>query len=170
MSGAMVGRFRKQKLLKAIPRPIFAVSVGGLFLLVGQLGLWAALGKGAAEAGAAIFGIPVCTALVAVSTPYLEAVIRLLARKIDIFEGEDAADRKTIIIPKSESVMPPGAIFISYARTNKDGEVSDDAHIAQRICDTLQFIEVDVWLDEAGLGEGDEYEKKIQRYIRNCSI
>jgi hypothetical protein len=170
MTGALVGRFRKRKSFKKIPSQVLAIGIGGAFLLAGDLALWAALGKGPGGIGAAIFGIPICTALVVVVAPYLEAVMRLLARKVDLFESEEAANRKAIIVPHLEPTMPPGAVFISYARTQKDGDISDDAGFARRIRDTLQFLEIDVWLDESGLGSGDEYERKIQRYIRNCSI
>jgi hypothetical protein len=57
--------------------------------------------------------------------------------------------------------MRPGAIFLSYSRT--------DTEAAKRLKSGLETI-ADVWFDQQKLEAGDEYEKKIQKHIRRCSL
>jgi hypothetical protein len=56
-----------------------------------------------------------------------------------------------------------GAVFLSYA--------SQDAQVAQRICETLRAAGVEVWFDQSDLRGGDAWDRKIrQRFaIVRCS-
>jgi hypothetical protein len=58
--------------------------------------------------------------------------------------------------------MPEGAIFISYA--------SQDRAAAKSIRTALEGANVDVWFDQARLEGGDDYDRKIRRNIKNCSL
>ena len=54
------------------------------------------------------------------------------------------------------------AVFLSYA--------SEDAAAAQRLCDALQAIGVEVWFDQTELRGGDAWDQKIQQQIRDCAL
>jgi tetratricopeptide (TPR) repeat protein len=55
------------------------------------------------------------------------------------------------------------AVFLSYA--------SQDAEAARRICEALRSVGVDVWFDqEGGLEQGDEWDVKIRRQIKECTL
>jgi hypothetical protein len=66
--------------------------------------------------------------------------------------------------------MTQNAIFISYCRTDSRGATARDQQIAIAIRDALAVRGVDVWLDQRALEGGDDYSKKIKRYINTCSI
>lgn len=64
--------------------------------------------------------------------------------------------------PAEMGEMPDGATFISYA--------SQDKNAARQIRDAMEKANVDVWFDEARLEGGDDYDRKIRRNIKNCSL
>ena len=66
--------------------------------------------------------------------------------------------------------MAQNAVFISYCRTDASGAVSRDQDVALAIRDALVARDVDVWLDQRALEGGDDYSKKIRRYINTCSV
>jgi hypothetical protein len=75
--------------------------------------------------------------------------------------------RKTGPEPKLQREMEPdefqkGAFFISYA--------SEDRQAATRIKHQLESTGIDVWFDAQRLEPGDQYKKKILRYIEECSF
>ena len=57
---------------------------------------------------------------------------------------------------------PPRAVFLSYA--------SQDAEAAQRICDALRAVGIEVWLDQSELRGGDAWDQKIRHEIRDCAL
>jgi len=66
--------------------------------------------------------------------------------------------------------MPKNAVFISYCRTDASGAPSHDQKVAMAIRDALEGRKIDVWFDQRALEVGNDYELKIQRYIKTCSI
>jgi hypothetical protein len=70
----------------------------------------------------------------------------------------------------TESAMSPYAVFISYCRTDYFGESTRDQKVAFAIREELEKRGVEVWLDQRALEGGDDYSKKIRRYINTCSI
>ena len=58
--------------------------------------------------------------------------------------------------------MNPPAVFLSYA--------SQDAEAARRISETLRGVGVEVWFDaDGGLEDGDEWDAKIRKQIKECT-
>ena len=62
----------------------------------------------------------------------------------------------------SLSLMRPGSIFLSYAH--------EDAAAVQKISDALEAKGLDVWFDKGQLRGGDDFDAKIKRNIRSCSL
>ena len=61
--------------------------------------------------------------------------------------------------------MPePGmnAVFLSYAR--------EDIEAARRIAEALRSQGVEVWFDQSELRGGEEWDAKIKRQIRDCTL
>ncbi len=54
------------------------------------------------------------------------------------------------------------AVFLSYA--------SQDAEAARRIAEALRAADIEVWFDEAELGGGDAWDRKIKQQIRECAL
>jgi hypothetical protein len=54
------------------------------------------------------------------------------------------------------------AVFISYA--------SEDAEVAQRICDALKAASIEVWLDQSELRGGDAWDNQIRKQIQECAL
>jgi TolB-like protein len=57
---------------------------------------------------------------------------------------------------------PNKAVFLSYA--------SQDAEVAQRICEALRAAGIEVWFDKSELRGGDVWDQKIRRQIRECAL
>ena len=57
---------------------------------------------------------------------------------------------------------PSRAVFLSYA--------SQDAEAAQRICEALRGIGIEVWFDQHELRGGDAWDQRIRREIRDCAL
>ena len=55
-----------------------------------------------------------------------------------------------------------GAVFISYA--------SEDAEVAQRICDALKSASIEVWFDQSELRGGDAWDNQIRKQIQECAL
>jgi TolB-like protein/predicted Zn-dependent protease len=55
-----------------------------------------------------------------------------------------------------------GAVFISYA--------SEDAEVAQRICDALKSAGIEVWFDQSELRGGDAWDNQIRKQIQECAL
>jgi TolB-like protein/Flp pilus assembly protein TadD len=53
-------------------------------------------------------------------------------------------------------------VFLSYA--------SEDAGVAQRICDALRVAGIEVWFDQSELRGGDAWDQKIRQKIRDCAL
>jgi hypothetical protein len=66
--------------------------------------------------------------------------------------------------------MPKNAVFISYCRADSTGRPSRDLKMAMAIRDALETRNIDVWFDQRALEGGNDYESKIKRYIKTCSI
>jgi hypothetical protein len=97
-------------------------------------------------------------------------VTELSRRWQERFAGQ--ASTASISTPTLEASrpMPKNAVFISYCATDAAGRPSRDARIALAIRESLEARGVDVWLDKDQLQGGDEYERKIERYINTCSL
>ncbi|MBI2813201.1 MAG: TIR domain-containing protein [Opitutae bacterium] len=61
-----------------------------------------------------------------------------------------------------ERSAPQGAVFLSYAR--------EDTDAARRIAEALRGFGVEVWLDQAELRGGDQWDAKIKKQIRECAL
>jgi TolB-like protein/Flp pilus assembly protein TadD len=61
-----------------------------------------------------------------------------------------------------EDSIPTGSVFLSYA--------SQDAGAAARICEALQAVGVDVWLDTSALRGGDAWDARIKKQIQDCAL
>jgi TolB-like protein/Flp pilus assembly protein TadD len=57
---------------------------------------------------------------------------------------------------------PSRAVFLSYA--------SEDADVAQRICEALGAAGIEVWFDKSGLRGGDAWDQSIRKQIRTCAL
>lgn len=58
--------------------------------------------------------------------------------------------------------MSPGAIFLSYAK--------EDLVAAQKLQKALEGVGIDVWFDKDRLEAGDQYDVKIKKHIKSCSL
>lgn len=58
--------------------------------------------------------------------------------------------------------MESGAIFVSYAK--------EDAAAVQSLQNALQQLGVEVWFDRDRLEAGDQYDQKIKKNIKGCSL
>ena len=54
------------------------------------------------------------------------------------------------------------AVFLSYA--------SQDAEAAQRICEALRAVGVEVWFDQSELRGGDAWDQSIRKQIKECAL
>ena len=61
-----------------------------------------------------------------------------------------------------EQSHPMGAVFISYC--------SQDAPAAERICEALRAVGLDVWLDKNELRGGDAWDAQIRKRIHDCAL
>jgi len=61
-----------------------------------------------------------------------------------------------------EQTHPTGAVFISYC--------SEDAPAAERICEALRAVGIDVWLDKSELRGGDAWDAQIKKHIHDCAL
>jgi hypothetical protein len=84
--------------------------------------------------------------------------------------GDQTTARPTRDRPPEAKAMSQNAVFISYCRTDASGGVARDQEVALAIRDALVARDVDVWLDQRALEGGDDYSKKIRRYINTCSV
>ncbi len=57
---------------------------------------------------------------------------------------------------------PSRAVFLSYA--------SEDGEAAERIADALRTAGIEVWFDRSAPRDGDEWDRKIRREIRDCAL
>jgi hypothetical protein len=97
----------------------------------------------------------------------IEVVAELSSRWQQRFGGSPI---ETVTITSGPRPMPKGAIFISYCATDSSGRPSPDGPRAVALRDALEKLSMDVWFDKDQLQGGDEFERKIQRYINTCSI
>ena len=58
--------------------------------------------------------------------------------------------------------VPTGAIFVSYAK--------EDLAAVQSLQKSLSDLGLDVWFDKDRLEAGDQYDAKIRRHIKGCSL
>jgi hypothetical protein len=58
--------------------------------------------------------------------------------------------------------MSSGAIFVCYAK--------EDMSAVQSLQRALQGLGIDVWFDKDRLEAGDQYDQKIKRHIKGCSL
>jgi TolB-like protein/tetratricopeptide (TPR) repeat protein len=65
-----------------------------------------------------------------------------------------------------ESPKPPnkptGAVFLSYA--------SQDAEAAEKICNALRAVGIEVWFDQSELRGGDAWDQSIRKQIKTCAL
>jgi TolB-like protein len=57
---------------------------------------------------------------------------------------------------------PARAVFLSYA--------SEDAEAAQRICEALRAVGIEVWFDQSELRGGDVWDQTIRKHIKACTL
>ena len=57
---------------------------------------------------------------------------------------------------------PSHAVFLSYA--------SQDAEVAQRICEALRAGGIEVWFDQSALRGGDVWDQAIRKQIKTCVL
>ena len=62
----------------------------------------------------------------------------------------------------SLSSMKEDAIFLSYASEGRD--------CVRRTMEGLESVGLDVWFDQQAIESGDDWDRKIRRNIRNCSL
>jgi TolB-like protein/Flp pilus assembly protein TadD len=63
----------------------------------------------------------------------------------------------------TRAVTDPGkAVFLSYA--------SQDAEAAQKICEALRAVQIEVWFDRSELRGGDAWDASIRRQIKSCAL
>lgn len=98
-----------------------------------------------------------------------EFVMELAAKWTERF-GHGGAAKPTRTQPVETKAMSQNAVFISYCRTDPNGAIARDQEIALALRDALVARDVDVWLDQRALEGGDDYSKKIRRYINTCSV
>ena len=63
---------------------------------------------------------------------------------------------------RATGFMKPGAIFVSYARQNRDA--------AKRLTEAIEGAGIDVWLDLGELQPGDAWDAKIRFNVEACSL
>jgi TolB-like protein/Flp pilus assembly protein TadD len=61
-----------------------------------------------------------------------------------------------------QASTPTGAVFLSYA--------SQDAEVAQRICEALRAAGIEVWFDQSELRGGDAWDRHIRDRIHDCRL
>jgi len=67
------------------------------------------------------------------------------------------------ILATSQRVTDPGrVVFLSYA--------SQDAQVAQKICEALRAGGIEVFLDQSELRGGDAWDQKIRQQIHDCAL
>jgi len=98
----------------------------------------------------------------------VQFVMELSARWMERFGQQEQAPIRSL--PAETKAMSQNAVFISYCRTDASGAAARDQQIALAIRDALVARDVDVWLDQRALEGGDDYSKKIRRYINTCSV
>jgi len=98
----------------------------------------------------------------------VQFVMELSARWMERFGQQEQAPLRSV--PAETKAMSQNAVFISYCRTDASGAAARDQQIALAIRDALVARDVDVWLDQRALEGGDDYSKKIRRYINTCSV
>ncbi len=54
------------------------------------------------------------------------------------------------------------AVFLSYA--------SQDAQAAQKICEALRSVGIEVWIDQSELRGGDAWDSSIRKQIKTCAL
>jgi TolB-like protein/Tfp pilus assembly protein PilF len=57
---------------------------------------------------------------------------------------------------------PSRSVFLSYA--------SQDSEAAQKICQALRAVGIEVWFDQSELRGGDAWDQSIRRQIKSCSL
>jgi hypothetical protein len=95
-------------------------------------------------------------------------VTELSARWTERYGQQDA--KPVSSFPVEMKAMSQNAVFISYCRTDASGGTARDQQIALAIRDALVARDIDVWMDQQALEGGDDYSKKIKRYINTCSV
>jgi hypothetical protein len=95
-------------------------------------------------------------------------VAELATRWQERFGGHPVAPAATTV--SASKPMPKNAVFISYCATDASGRPAKDARVALAIREALEARGIDVWLDKDQLLGGDEYERKIERYVNTCSL
>ncbi len=95
-------------------------------------------------------------------------IIELESRWGERFSGQEITSTCPTI--SAAKPMPKQAIFISYCASDAEGNQSEDTLMALAIRDALEALGMDVWIDKDQLQGGDEYERKIERYINTCSL
>ncbi|MDR4516078.1 MAG: TIR domain-containing protein [Nitrosomonas sp.] len=83
---------------------------------------------------------------------------------------EDNSSHSTSNPSLIDTPMPRNAVFISYCASKIDGSISQDCSSAISLKKALENAGISVWLDHDQLQAGDEYQRKIERYINTCSL
>ncbi|MGI8743889.1 MAG: toll/interleukin-1 receptor domain-containing protein [Bryobacteraceae bacterium] len=98
----------------------------------------------------------------------VELVMELSKRWLERFGNQDI---EPVTAPAAgPRAMPKNAVFISYCATDSSGRPSRDGQIAAAIRDALEARGIDVWFDKDQLQGGDEFERRIKRYVETCSL
>jgi hypothetical protein len=97
-------------------------------------------------------------------------VTELARRWQERFGGQAVTSGPPAVSPAASKPMPKNAVFISYCATDASGRPARDARVALAIREALEARGIDVWLDKDQLLGGDEYERKIERYVNTCGL
>jgi adenylate cyclase len=62
----------------------------------------------------------------------------------------------------ARAISEPAHVFISYA--------SQDAQAAERICDALRLVGIEVWFDKNELRGGEAWDASIRKQIKACAL
>lgn len=94
----------------------------------------------------------------------VEFVDELHRRWIERHPPQEVAAEEPVRAQASGSPleMKSGAVFLSFS--------SEDRAVVEALKDELESAGVDVWYDRDALEGGDEYKRKIQWNIENCSL
>jgi hypothetical protein len=87
-----------------------------------------------------------------------------LVKRWNARHPDPVATVKAVDVPAeaARDEMEPGAIFVSYAK--------EDLEAVQRLTKSFERAGLQIWFDKDRLEAGDQYDQKIRRNVKNCSL